>query len=67
MQIYEDQQINERRLAMIEESINLTLLYDEDTDKSYKNSSNCLIYFLLCLLTTVIITALIIGFVYLYI
>lgn len=66
MQIYEDQQINERRLAIIEESIHRSLLYDEDIDKSYKNSSNCLIYFSLCLLTIIIIAALIIVFVYLY-
>ena len=43
----EDPQSNERRLAIIEESINRALLYDATgVQPSCKNNCNCLIYIL---------------------
>jgi hypothetical protein len=43
----EDPQSNQRRLAIIEESINRALLYDATgVQPSCKNNCNCLIYIL---------------------
>ncbi len=47
----ENQQLNERRLATIEASINKTLLYDGEKNLSYKCSSS----FLICIFAGLVI------------
>ncbi len=60
---FENQQLNERRLATIEASINRTLLFDGEKNKSsYKCSSNCLIIIFIVPVIIMIIVVLIIIF-----
>jgi hypothetical protein len=57
----ENQQLNERRLATIEASINRTLLFDGEKNKtSYKCSSNCLIILFVVPVIIIIVLVLII-------
>ncbi len=58
----ENHQVNERRLATIEASINKTLLYDGEKNSSYKCSSNCLIILFIVPVIIMIIVVLIIIF-----